>query len=115
MASDYNQKYFEGTRNLEGREEACDMETLLIEEGRGFDQTGRPVCCKYFMTVGEAQCGDELICETYGVRVVSDWETDCTVPNITTDPGKAAELVRLLARNLVTPVTLRDVIEDWLS
>lgn len=91
------------------------MEMLLMKEGRGIDQTGRPVCCQYFMTVGEARCGDELVCETYGVRVASDREMDCAVPNITTDPGKAEELICLLARNLVTPVTLRDVVEDWLS
>ena len=50
----------------------------------------------------------------YGVEVCSsDGDSDC-VRGITVCREDAAELLRLLARNTVTPVTLRDVIEDWL-
>ena len=55
-----------------------------------------------------------LSCESYGVKVTGpdgDWEA---VPNITVSTGRIDELAELIRRNQVSPVTLRDVIEDWL-
>ena len=34
--------------------------------------------------------------------------------NLTVSAGRIDQLMELLVRNGVTPVTLRDVVEDWL-
>lgn len=50
----------------------------------------------------------------YGIEVCSSsGDGDC-VRGITVCREEAAALLHLLARNTVTPVTLRDVMEDWL-
>ena len=50
----------------------------------------------------------------YGVEVCSSFgDSDC-VRGITVCCEDAGALLRLLVRNTVTPVTLRDVVEDWL-
>ncbi len=50
----------------------------------------------------------------YGVEVrSSSGDGDCVL-EITVCREEAVVLLHLLARNTVTPVTLRDVIEDWL-
>jgi hypothetical protein len=53
--------------------------------------------------------------ESYGIRV-SALERGETVllRNITVSENKILELTQSLARNFVTPVTLRDVVRDWL-
>ena len=51
----------------------------------------------------------------YGIAVCSSsGDGDC-VRGITVCWEEATALLHLLARNTVTPVTLRDVMEDWLS
>ena len=53
-------------------------------------------------------------CEDYGVEVCSSFgDSDC-VRGITVCREDAVTLLGRLARNAVTPVTLRDVVEDWL-
>ena len=51
--------------------------------------------------------------ETYGVLV--EYLTQRTeVPGITVFRRRAEALLELLRRGRVTPVTVRDVMEDWL-
>jgi hypothetical protein len=55
---------------------------------------------------------------TYGVSVVSrssgaTYEM-AVVKDICTDINDALSLLRLLKKHLVTPITLHDVVEDWL-
>jgi len=38
----------------------------------------------------------------------------CTVCGITSSRGEALALIRILKQNYVTPVTLKDVILDWI-
>ena len=50
----------------------------------------------------------------YGVAVL-DRNGDCArVRDLTTRRGRADAVLELLRRNLVTPVTLKDVVEDLL-
>lgn len=82
------------------------MRELLVESPR--DCSYRYVILVDEMTVGE------MSCESYGVRVTGP-DGDCAeIPNITVSAGRIDELVDLLRRNQVSPVTLRDVVDDWL-
>lgn len=51
--------------------------------------------------------------EVYGVRVEYAGES-AEIPNLTSSQRRIQELQEVLLRGLVTPVTLRDVAEDWL-
>ena len=72
----------------------------------------------YFVLVDEARVGDTFLCESYGVQVsaVDAKPPDtCAIPDITTSTQRIDELMELLVTHVVTPSTLRDVVEDWLS
>ena len=55
-----------------------------------------------------------MSCESYGVKVVGADGEEASVTNLTVSAGRIDQLMELLVRNGVTPVTLRDVVEDWL-
>lgn len=59
---------------------------------------------------------DGFHCESYGV-VVTDEVTGETARcrHVTVKAKDALELLSTLSRNAVTPVTLSDVVEDWLG
>ena len=67
---------------------------------------------------------NELVCEIfetveegfarYGIRVCWRGET-AEAADITTKREEALALLRLLRRGNVTPIALRDVVEDWLE
>lgn len=50
----------------------------------------------------------------YGLEVEDKLGYGATVRDVTTRPVRAEELFRLVRDHLVTPVTLRDVLEDAL-
>ncbi len=82
------------------------MRELLLENqaGQGY---------RYSILVDEMMVGG-LCCESYGLKVVGpdgDW---AQVPNITVSVSKIDALAELVRRNQVSPVTLLDVVEDWL-
>ena len=51
--------------------------------------------------------------ENYGVRLEGFGRT-AAVPGVTMDPNRALSLLEALRRGAVTPLGLRDVVEDWL-
>ncbi len=67
----------------------------------------------YSILIDEVRYEGCTVCEVYGagIRNRSTGETE-TVRNITSDFDRALDIISLLARNLVTPVTLADVISD---
>ena len=70
---------------------------------------------EYAILVGEMVVPGGFACESYGVRVASKLDSDREeIPDITVSISRIDELMELLVRNEVTPVTLRDVVEDWL-
>jgi hypothetical protein len=72
----------------------------------------------YHVLVDEAKAGGEFMCESYGVQVSScggDEPEICAIPNITTSVQRIDELMERLVGNVVTPTTLRDVVDDWLG
>ena len=50
-----------------------------------------------------------LSCESYGVKVAGPGGEEASVPNITVSVERIDQLLELLRRNCVSPVTLRDV------
>lgn len=50
----------------------------------------------------------------YGVELCSSGGEQMCLRGITVSRGDAETLIALLMRNAVTPVTLCDVVEDWL-
>ena len=89
------------------------MRELLVEDCRETGEDGRERRYRYYVLVGEMPVGG-LSCESYGVKVVGEDGETASVPNITVSAGRIEALMELLARNAVTPATLRDVIDDWL-
>ena len=71
----------------------------------------------YFITVDEM--ADQLsgtVIEQYGVGVsIMEAAEESSVRRITVSADKIRRLSDLLASNMVTPVALRDVIDDWVS
>ncbi len=55
-----------------------------------------------------------ISCESYGVGIRGGDGEMARVPDITISIPRIDELMELLVRNVVTPCTLRDVVEDWL-
>ena len=89
------------------------MRELLAEDRRETGEDGRECRYRYYVLVGEMPLGG-LACESYGVKVVGEDGEEASVPNITVSTARIDALLELLARNAVSPVNLRDVIDDWL-
>ena len=89
------------------------MRELLAEDRRETGEDGRERRYRYYVLVGEMPLGG-LACESYGVKVVGEDGEEASVPNITVSAARIDALLELLARNAVSPVNLRDVIDDWL-
>ena len=70
----------------------------------------------YYVTVNdltEPLSGMELESFGVGITIYENGETGI-VPNVTFSKTGVLSLADLLAFNLVTPVTVRDIVEDWL-
>ena len=76
------------------------------------DDLGRQRTFHYYLTVDQIPVG-QFCCEDYGVRIDEEDGDSASVPSITTSPARIDELMTLLVDNLVVPVSLEDVIDDW--
>lgn len=77
------------------------------------DSRDRPMELAYYL-VSEAENGDAV---QYGVTIRASRagaRTDAQLCAITVSAERIEELLRLLADGSVTPVGLRDVVDDWL-
>lgn len=90
------------------------MRELLMDSRQETGEEGQTCGYRYYILVGEMAVSGGLACESYGVKVVSEDGEAAAVPNITISAGRIDELMELLIRNSVSPVTLLDVVEDWL-
>ncbi len=91
------------------------MRELLMERKTEPGQDGKPYTFDYYVLVDELRLGENLACESYGVKVAAaEGDDAASIPNITTSLGRIDELMELLTRNFVTPATLEDVVADWL-
>lgn len=78
------------------------------------DDQGKLRIFHYFLTV-DLEGSSRFIMENYGVRITEEDGDACTLPALTTDPSRIDELVSVLVDNLVGPVGLTDVVQDWLK
>lgn len=71
----------------------------------------------YYITVDQVNDADAGIdLENYGVGVtIAESGETKIIPNITFSKTEILLLAALLATHLVTPVTVGDVVEDWLG
>ncbi len=78
-------------------------------------QDGKACPFDYYILIGEMNVGTFCV-ESYGVRVV-DRRTgeSAQVPHVTIRIPRIDELMELLIRQQVGPITLRDVVDDWLA
>lgn len=88
-------------------------ELLIVSKEAGTD--GLQQGCDYYIVIDQMDGGDgAFACESYGVKIVDASGEEAVVPNITVSISRIDELLELLQRNSVTPVALRDVVDDWL-
>jgi len=78
---------------------------LLVGEARC-----RAARVRYYLLEKEVEEGEIA---SYGVQVELGEET-AAIPCLSPSRRRTAELAEALARGAVTPVTLRDVVDDWL-
>ena len=90
------------------------MRELLVDTCTGEEEDGTAHSFQYYILVDEMELGGGLSCESYGVKVAGPDGEEASVPNITVSVECIDQLLELLRRNCVSPVTLRDVVLDWL-
>lgn len=90
------------------------MRELLVDTCTAEGEDGAARSFRYYILVDEVEVGNGLFCESYGIKVTGPGGEEASVPNITVRAERIDELAELLMRNSVSPVTLRDVIDDWL-
>lgn len=90
------------------------MKELAVAQKQTQDEEGNTRVYDYAILVGEMEVSPQFACESYGVRIRGQDGEVSDVPNITVSISRIDELMDLLVRNVVTPCTLRDVVEDWL-
>lgn len=90
------------------------MRELAVAQRQTQDEEGELHSYDYSILVGEMTVSPGMACESYGVKI-KEQGGDCEeIANITVNIARIDELMDLLVRNMVTPCTLRDVVEDWL-
>jgi hypothetical protein len=83
------------------------------------DENGRVLQIDYFVTSGFCETDGAQGNPTFGISARLSIDGRCsdksTVVDVSPSREIAARITQLLARNFVTPVALRDVIEDCLA
>lgn len=90
------------------------MRELYVDSRGTEDETGRKRRFDYYILIGEVDTG-QFFCESYGIKITQPEEdAACAIPNITTSAARIDSLLELAMANVVTPVSLSDVVADWL-
>lgn len=77
------------------------------------DEAGKLRTFHYYLMIDVIEAGS-FCCEDYGVRITEDTDNSASIPSLTTSAVRIDQLITTLVDNGVSPVGLRDVIEDWL-
>lgn len=78
------------------------------------DEKGIQLRFDYYILVGEMDVG-RFFCESYGVKVTQRGTPSlCAIPDVTTSAARIDSLMELLMKNGVTPISLPEVVQDWL-
>lgn len=89
------------------------MREILIGESTLSHEAIRPLTCEYHILVNSIS--EPVLCESYGIQIsIQTTGEREAVHDITVLPERIWKLAELLIRNVVTPCTLKEVIEDWI-
>lgn len=90
------------------------MRELFLKRISIEDEQGRTRRFDYSILIDEMDVGP-FSCESYGLQVKEKGSGEiCSVPHITTSISRIDELCELVLAGRVTPLTLEDVVSDWL-
>lgn len=90
------------------------MRELFLKRISIEDEQGRTRRFDYSILIDEMDVGP-FSCESYGLQVKEQGSGEiCSVPHITTSISRIDELCELVLEGRVTPLTLADVVSDWL-
>ena len=90
------------------------MKELFLKQLSVEDEQGRVRIYDYTILIDEMDAGP-FFCESYGLQVREKGSGEiCAVPHITTSISRIDELCELVLAGGVTPLTLADVVSDWL-
>lgn len=93
------------------------MRRVLFNEVVVQDEYGTDITLQYYLLVDSLSCGDEVVCESYGIFVLSSSDryfTEESVPNVTTNAEQIYSLLELVHTHSVMPGMLKDVLVDVL-
>lgn len=94
------------------------MWELFAAERSVETETGQAYRISYYILAEEVVAADHVLCENYGVRIVTVGKSGVqseSMRRITLCLSKVNQLVQMMATYLVTPSTLRDIVEDWIA
>lgn len=86
---------------------------FMVNRRTCVDENGTVHTFEYFL-LQDRLCRDGFDCRDYGVRVRSGAGEDAGIHHITPDRQRMDALLTLLYEHGVSPIHLRDVVEDWL-
>ncbi len=89
------------------------MRELFLKTLELTDQAGKQRRYEYSILIDEMDVGP-FACESYGIKVAEKGGEAISIPNLTCSVARIDELSELLLRNGVTPITVSDVVQDWL-
>lgn len=93
------------------------LECSIKERGRATDELGNEIDLIYGIVTGRVDLGG-ISAETYGVSVTAmcldDMSTE-VIEDVTPSLPEILELVKKLRRFNVTPITLKDIINDYIE
>ncbi len=90
------------------------LRELAVAKKQAYDELGAIHDYEYSILVGEMEISPQIYCESYGVKVKEYEGEQEEIEDITISASRIDELIDLLVRNVVTPCTLKEVVEDWL-
>lgn len=85
------------------------LRTLTLKDERGAAHS-----YDYYVIIDEMDVGP-FSCESYGIRIEEQGGgASALAPHVTCSIARIDELSELILRNGVTPLSLHDVVSDWL-
>ena len=89
------------------------MQEIKVSTRECADQQGRLRRFEYFLLVEEV-CVGGFTMENYGVKIKEAGGGSAEIRALTPSQSRIEVFLKLLSDNLVTPVSLGEVTEDWL-
>ena len=90
------------------------MRELFVGTRTGLGEDGSVHHFDYSVVIGEMEVGGRFSCESYGVKISEQGGDTAVIPNITVSISRIDALMEQLVGGLVSPASVRDVVDDWL-